>query len=175
MKALLRVAVLATIAGPVAADDFTGSEKEMRTLNCPRGGQVPADHEPPGPGECEGTATTYQGYVYTNNVKCKSGGAASQQGVNVYHNQSGTTSGGVGVCNDGSTAPVQGRAVAQGSEKGGNVYVDGDKDNSNATAQGWARVDGTFDGKPPSYRCGNDNGRKDASEPTSADTSGDCG
>lgn len=177
LKALVWVSVIATFAVPVAADDFTGSEKEMRTLDC--GKPVPKNQEPPGAGECEGTAKTYQGYVWTNDVKCKGGSTADAQGVKVYQTGSGT-SGGLGVCNDGtgtlgSKVPVQGRAVAQGSQDGGNVYIDGDKDNSNATAQGWARADGKFNGTPPTVRCGDDGGRKDASEPTADDKQDDCG
>ena len=181
LKALVWVSAIAMFAVPVAADDFTGSEKEMRTLNCPNGGSVPKNQEPPGPGECDQVEEkTYQGYVWTNNVKCKGGSTADAQGVKIYHNQSGTTSGGLGVCNDGtgtlgSAVPVQGRAVAQGSQDGGNVYIDGDKDNSNATAQGWARADGKFNGTQPTVRCGDDNGRKDATEPTADDKQDDCG
>lgn len=181
LKTLVWVSVIATFAVPVAADDFTGSEKEMRTLQCPKNGEpVPENHEKPGPGECDSTTkTTYQGYVWTNNVKCAGGEKADAQGVKVYQTGSGT-SGGVGICNEGkgevgSRVPVQGRAVAQGSQDGGNVYIDGDKDNSNATAQGWARADGKFNGTAPAVRCGDDNGRKDASEPTASDQQADCG
>ncbi len=163
---------------PVSADDFTGSEREMRTLKC--GGPYPANQEPPGAGECTGDATTYEGYVYTNNAKCNSGETANAEGVRVYRQQSGTTSGGIGICNDGSgqvgSRVIQGRAAASGSQEGGTVYIDGDKDNTQHSAlTGWARVDGKFAPQAPTVRCGDDNGRKDATAPTSADGQDDCG
>ena len=141
------------VAGPVAAHDFTGSE-EKKTRN---------------------------GTVYTNNVKCAGGSKANAQGVRVYHQQSSSTptSGGIGICNDGSGAVgsrvIQGRAVAQGSTSGGSVYADGDKNNPNAQSQGWARVDGKFGPSAPKVRCGDAKGRKDATHSTSADTQSDCG
>lgn len=157
------------VAGPVSAADFTGSEEEERTLQCPKSGQrVPSNHEEPGPGECQGTDTTYRGKVWTNNVKCGSGGQNAGGLAKVY-----VTTGGAGVCNDGGTVPIQGRAAAKGSTSGGTVYIDGDKDNSNETAQGWARMD--VDGSGPKVRCGDDKGRKDATAPTAADGQDDCG
>ena len=178
LRALACLVAVLVIAGPVAADDFTGSEREMRTLKC--GGPYPSNQEPPGSGECTGDAATYQGYVYTNNARCNSGETANAEGVRVYQKQSGTTAGGIGICNDGSgqvgSRVIQGRAAAQGSQEGGALYIDGDKDNTqHAAAQGWARVDGKFGPQAPSVRCGDDNGRKDATDPTNADGQDDCG
>lgn len=177
MKAAACLVAVLIIGGPVAADDFTGSEREMRTLSCK--GPYPSNQEPPGPGECTGTQTTYRGYVWTNNVKCNGGSAANAEGIRVYHNPQGTTGGGVGVCNDGTGAVgskvIQGRAAASGSPNGGTVYVDGDKDNTqHDSLQGWLRIDGK-PGAAPTVRCGDDNGRKDATMPTSADQQDDCG
>ena len=152
MALSLMLAVL-VIAGPATAHDFTGSEERKDS----RGRTV-----------------------YTNDVRCAKGQQADAGGVKVYRSSTGTTSGGIGVCNDGSGAvgskvPVQGRAVARGGQDGGSVYVDGDKNNSNATAQGWARADGSVSKRSLGARCGDDKGRKDATHPTSADTQADCG
>ena len=173
-RALACLVAVLVIAGPVSAHDFTGSEEEERTLQCPKSGQsVPSNQEPPGPGECEGTATTYQGKVWTNNVKCGSGGTDVGGLAKLYTTQSGTTSGGVGVCNDGGSVPVQGRVAAQGGPSGGAIYADGDKDNANEQAQGFARMD--VDGGGPKVRCGDAEGRKDASHPGATDGQEDCG
>ena len=175
LRALACLVAVLVIGGPVAADDFTGSEEEERTLQCPKDGQsVPSNHEEPGAGECQGTATTYRGKVWTNNVKCNSGGTDVGGLAKLYTTQSGTTSGGVGVCNDGGSVPIQGRAAAQGSPDGGAVYIDGDKDNSNETAQGFLRMDAK-PGAAPTFRCGDSNGRKDATHPQATDGQDDCG
>src|SRR5688572_14737630 len=106
--ALLFLLSVLVVAGPVAAHDFTGSEERK----------------------------TRRGTVYTNNVSCARGSKANVQGVQIYHSQRSTTSGGLGVCNDGRGAlgsrVIQGRAVAQGSTSGGSIYADGDKNNPNA-------------------------------------------
>ncbi|HVM20294.1 MAG TPA: hypothetical protein VM307_10070 [Egibacteraceae bacterium] len=173
-KAVACLVAAVIVAGPAAADDFTGSEREYRRLNCPKSGQsVPKNQEPPEKGECVDGATTYMGWVWTNNVKCKSGGTDVAGLAKVYTAQAGT-GGGAGVCNDGGTVPIQGRAVVQGSaDKGATVYIDGDKDNQPAQLQGFARVDAGPGGV--SVRCGDDNGRLDASNPTSDDGQDDCG
>lgn len=155
MKRQLRIALslilaVLVVAGPAAAHDFTGSEDKK----------------------------TKKGTVYTNEVRCNKGEAADAGGVKVYRSSTGTTSGGLGVCNDGtgpvgSVAPVQGRAVAQGSQEGGSIYIDGDKSNSNATAQGWARIDGSTGGLK--VRCGDEKGRRDATHADARDTQEDCG
>ena len=42
-------------AGPASAHDFTGSEEEERTLQCPKDGEsVPNNQEPPSSTECQG-------------------------------------------------------------------------------------------------------------------------
>ncbi len=144
------VLAICVLGGPVSAHDFTGSEEKK-----------------------SGKRTTY-----TNNVRCNKGQAADAGGVKVYRTQTGTTSGGIGVCNDGtgplgSKVPVQGRAVAQGSPNGGSIYVDGDKDNQPAPMQGWARMDGSSKGL--TMRCGDEKGNRDASHPDKRDGQDDCG
>jgi hypothetical protein len=172
-RALACLAAVLIIAGPVSAQDFTGSEEEERTLQCPKSGQsVPENQEKPGAGECQGTDTTYRGKVWTNDVTCASGGT-DVGGAATLYTTGGGTSGGVGICNDGGAVPVQGRVVAQGSPDGGSVYADGDKDNANEQAQGFARLD--VDGAGPKVRCGDTGGRKDASAPTGVDGQDDCG
>lgn len=82
--------------------------------------------------------TTYQGKVWTNDVRCAAGGRDAQA-ANIYTTgDAGTLEGGIGVCNDGDTGPVRGRAAAYGSQEqeGIHVYADGDKDNSQETAEG---------------------------------------
>ena len=158
MKRRLRIAMSCVLAicvlgGPVSAHDFTGSEERKD-----RRGRT----------------------VYTNDVRCAKGSKADAQGVKVYHQQKGTTAGGIGVCNDGrgtvgSKVPVQGRAVAQGSTSGGTGYVDGDKHNKPEQMKGWARIDGKFGPSAPRVRCGDEKGRRDATHPTSRDKQDDCG
>ena len=154
MKMALSLSVATMVlAGPVAAHDFTGSEERKNSK-----GQT----------------------VYTNDVRCAKGSTADAQGVRVYHQQSGTTAGGIGVCNDGTGAlgskvPIQGRAVAKGSTSGGSIYVDGDKHNQPEQAKGWLRVDGKFGPSAPTVRCGDEKGRRDATHPTSIDKQDDCG
>ena len=137
------------VAGPGSAHDKTGSEE----------------------------VKTRRGTTYTNNVKCAGGSAADVQGVKIYHWQSGT-SGGIGVCNDGKgtlgSKVIQGRAVAAGDlTKGGSVYADGDRDNTQSErASGWARVDGGTGGFK--VRCGDDKGRRDATHATAVDGQEDC-
>lgn len=174
LKVLTCILALAMLGGPAAAKDFTGSEEEERTLNCPAAGQsVPKNQEEPGPGECQGTAKTYKGYVYTNDVKCGSGGTDAQA-AKIYTTNSGTSSGGVGICNDGGSVPVQGRVVLQGSTASGlSAYADGDKDNTqHEKATGWARLDAGTGG--PQVRCGDNAGRRDVTNATADDTQADC-
>ena len=177
-KGLVLVAVLATLAAPALARDFTGYEEDERTLQCPAPGQsVPQNQEPPGPGECGANVATYQGHVWDNDVRCNAGGTeAGPTGVKIYQAGSPTNAdGGVGICNAGGTVPVQGRVVAAGNSEGGYVYADGDKDNANEQAQGYARVDGKFGPSAPTVRCGDSTGRKDASSPQAKDGQDDCG
>jgi len=100
--------------------------------------------------------------VWDNQVQCGSG-TATPAGM-IY-----AGSNGVEVCSDGSSVlPLQGRIIAT-TEQGGYVAADGDASNEPAQAKGWVRVDGN------GVRCGDDNGRRDATHPTSADGSEDCG
>ena len=171
------VLAVGLVGGPVAAEDFTGSEEQEQTLRCPgKGKSVPKNQEPPGKGECKGKkAKTYKGKVWSNDVKCAEGGQ-NLQVANVYTlGSSDPMAGGAGVCNDGSTVPVQGRVVIQGSmeQRGFAIYADGDKDNSNEQLQGWARLDLTTDG--PSFGCGAADGKRDATVPEPTDGSDNCG
>jgi hypothetical protein len=100
--------------------------------------------------------------VYDNNVSC-GGGEATPAGT-IYAGDNG-----VEVCNDGSGAlPLQGRIIAT-SDDGGYIAADGDRDNSPEQAQGWVRLDSG------GVRCGDSAGNNDATHPTAADTSEDCG
>ena len=138
------------VAGPGSAHDKTGSEEQK----------------------------TRRKTVYTNNVKCSGGAAADVQGVKVYRWQSGT-SGGIGTCNEGKgtagSKVIQGRAVASGdATKGGSIYADGDRNNTqHEDMQGWARIDGGTGGFK--VRCGDEKGRRDATHATAADGQEDCG
>jgi hypothetical protein len=137
------------VAGPGSAHDKTGSEE----------------------------VKTRRGTTYTNNVKCARGETFDAQGVKIYRWQSGT-SGGIGTCNEGKgtlgSKVIQGRAVASGDfTKGGSVYADGDRNNTqNERLTGWARVDGGTSGVK--VRCGDDKGRRDATHATAADGQEDC-
>ena len=175
-RAMVGLIALLLIGGPVSASDFTGYEEDEQTLDCPAAGEsVPNNQEPPGDGECdEETEATYQGMVWDNDVRCNDDELADAQGVKAYGTNSGTSSGGLGICNDGGTAPVQGRATAEGSMSSGvTVTIDGDKDNTPEQAQGWARVNAGAGG--PSVTCGDANGKKDASHRDANDGQDDCG
>jgi hypothetical protein len=171
------VLAVALIGAPASAGDFTGSEEQEQTLRCPaKGKSVPSNQEPPGPGECtKKKHKTYRGKVWDNDVQCAKGGQDLQV-INLYETGGAEEAGGgIGVCNDQSTVPVQGRVVFQGSmEQGGfSVYADGDKDNTPAQLQGWARLDVSTDGG--GVTCGDEAGKRDATDPTSSDGSDDCG
>ena len=173
------VAAMVIAAGPVAADDFTGYEEDEQTLSCPAAGEsVPENQEPPGEGECTDTQNpdeTYQGKVWDNDVKCAEGGQDLQVAKLYTTGDPAAMAGGVGICNEGGAVPVQGRAVVTGSQEQGGItaYADGDKDNSNEQAQGFARVDAGTAGA--TVRCGAPDGKKDATNPGSADTQDNCG
>jgi hypothetical protein len=165
--AALWIVALALVAGPAAASgDFTGTEAHEQELACPAPGQgTPSNQDPPGPGDCPGEQEneTYRGRVWTNEVKCNSGSLAGAEGVNVYATgDPGAMFGGAGVCNDGNTAPVQGRIVVTGSmEQGGfAAYADGTKHNTPEQLQGWARVDASTSRQ--GFGCGSDDGKRDA-------------
>jgi hypothetical protein len=158
------VAGLMMLGGPALADGVSGSTEHHQDCKTnPDGTQ---------------TCTT----VYDNNVKCGTGtktpGATPAGTVTVSGLPSGGTpgsSGGLEVCTDDSSV-LQGRIIASGSatDQSGYVAVDGDKDNKgDPKSQGWARIDGSKSGV--AVRCGDANGRKDATEPTADDTQADCG
>jgi hypothetical protein len=171
------VLALALVAGPAAAGDFTGTEKEEKELACPGEGQsVPDNQTPPEPGDCPGEEDdeTYVGYVWNNEVSCGDDEVAGAEGVNAYAvGDPDDMFGGVGVCNDGDTAPVQGRIVLQGSfEDGGfSAYADGTEQNE-GPLQGWARADATTDQQ--GVGCGSDDGKRDATAGEDYDP-GNCG
>ena len=177
MRVLGVIAAMVIAAGPVAAEDFTGHEEDEQTLDCPAQGEsVPANQEPPGEGECdEASETTYQGLVWDNDVKCGDDGQDLQIAKLYTTGDPAALKGGAGVCNDGSTVPIQGRVVLSGSQEQGGftAYADGDKDNSNEQAQGFARLDAGTGGA--AVRCGAADGKKDATNPGSADTQDNCG
>lgn len=179
MRVLGVIAAMVIAAGPVAADDFTGYEEDEQTLDCPAAGEsVPENQEPPGEGECTDPSNpdeTYQGKVWDNDVKCNDGGTDLQVAKLYTTGDPAAMAGGAGVCNDGSAVPIQGRVVISGSQEQGGftAYADGDKDNSNEQAQGFARLDAGTGG--PSVRCGDPEGKQDASNPGSTDTQDNCG
>lgn len=178
LRAALLVLTLCAISAPAAAHDGTGHEEDEQTLECPAPGEpVPANQEPPSASECdEPGETTYQGYVWDNDVSCHSGGT-DVAGAKVYvWNDLAMHSAGAGACNEGAApVPVQGRAVTEvGYWSGwGTLYVDGDKDNTPEQAQGFARVDAGRNGA--GVRCGDEGGKLDASDPGEGDSQGDCG
>jgi hypothetical protein len=177
MRVCAMIVGLLIVGAPVAADDFTGSEQQEQTLDCPAPGEeVPPNQEPPGEGECvDEEDTTYQGTVWTNDVQCADGGTDAQAAKIYTAGDPAAMAGGVGLCNDGNTAPIQGRVVVSGSQEQGGVtaYADGDKDNSPDQAQGWARLDAGTSGV--TVRCGEDGGKMDASDPGPGDTQDNCG
>src|SRR3712207_2552492 len=124
-KLLLAITILAAFAVPAAAEDFTGDEADEKTLQCPGPGQsVPKNQEPPGSGECGAKQTTYQGKVWDNDVKCKSGHQAGLWGALIY---TAPNNDGVGMCNQDKAIPFQGRIVVQKTSNGATIYADGDK------------------------------------------------
>jgi hypothetical protein len=173
----LLVLALALVAGPAAAGDFTGTEREERELACPGEGEtVPANQEPPGEDDCPGEEEdeTYTGSVWTNSPTCAEGGYGAE-GVNVYATgDPGDLWAGAGVCNDGDTAPVKGRVAATGSmEDGGfSAYADGADGNPVEPLEGWARVDATA--SQQGAGCGADDGKRDATAGEEYDV-GHCG
>ena len=167
------VLALGLAGGPVAAEDFTGSEEQTKTFPCPKKGQeVPENQSPPGPKDCKKKSQkTYQGTYYSNDVKCAEP-TADAQAAKVYAT-GGPTDGGLGVCNDSDTVPIQGRVVFRGSSSGFVIYADGDKDNSPDQAQGYMRFDITPSGA--GMGCGSEDGNRDASNPGDDYDQANCG
>jgi hypothetical protein len=169
---LVAVLTLALVSAPVAAKDFTGREEQRKTFDCPKKGEeVPENQSPPKKRDCRKGKTTYKGTYYSNDVKCGKGGQ-DLQAAQLYA-AGGPTDGGVGVCNDGDTAPIQGRVVFQGNSSGATVYADGDKDNSPDQAQGYIRFD--LGGSGGSMGCGSEDGNRDASRPGKDYDQSNCG
>lgn len=172
---------LLLIGGPLAAEDFTGSEMQERELDCIyEGEEVPENQTPPDydGGDCPGTEAneTYTGYVWTNELTCNDGEEADLEAAKLYTSgDPGDAEGGVGICNDGDTAPIQGRVVLYGSadDGSGHAYADGTDANPEGSAQGWARLDAGTGG--PEIRCGSGDGRQSAASPTDSDTQDNCG
>jgi hypothetical protein len=188
-RALLAVAagVLLLGAVPALADANGSSEQQTVTRDC----SAPADNQysAPGPGDCQGGATTYEATYYSNDVRCGDTGAVTpgQLGTTVYAGGDPTADGGsLGVCSDGTgpePAPVQGRAGLSGSTTdGARLVVDGDRDNAapngNETAQGYVVVDKPAGAAAPTVRCGDEasqGGRADSDAPQGSDTQAECG
>jgi hypothetical protein len=168
------VLTLALVGGPVAAKDFTGSEEQRKTFPCPKKGEsVPENQSPPKKKDCRTKKQkTYKGTYYSNDVKCEHH-SGNDIGVARLYTSSGEVYG-IGVCNDQSTFPVQGRVVLQGNmDDGLTAYADGDKDNSPDQAQGYARFDLSSDGGQ--FGCGSEDGRMDASAPGKDHDQSNCG
>jgi hypothetical protein len=122
--------------------------------------------------ECaaDGTCT----WVYDNDVKCGEGNdVPTPIGTATISANGDPSSGGeLEACTDDGSA-LQGRVIASGSTDGGFVAADGDQDNSQEQAQGWARVDVGPSG--PSVSCGSTSGNLDAVNPGPGDDSSQCG
>jgi hypothetical protein len=167
------VLALALVGGPVAAKDFTGGEEQRKTFPCPKKGEkVPENQSPPKKKDCRTKKQkTYKGTYYSNDVKCAKNGHDAQ--VAKLYTAGGPTDGGVGVCNDGDAAPIQGRVVFTGGSSGFTLYADGDKDNSPDQAQGYIRFDLTPTGG--GFGCGSEDGKRDASRPQKDSDPSNCG
>ena len=172
----LFVLVLAVcmVAGPVLAEDMTGSEEQRKTVPCPKKGEsVPENQSPPKGKQCQGKKKKYKATVWSNDVKCAAT-PADLQVAKIYAGGDPMSGGGVGVCNDAGPVPVQGRVFAGGSTSDGlTIYADGDKDNTSEQLQGYARMH--VDSSGPSASCGASDGKRDATNPSPEDSSEDCG
>lgn len=116
-------------------------------------------------------------YVEDNQVSCgdhEADLADTGTGLRVK-GEGGAEGGALVVCQDGSSLPVQGRVIASGGPDGGWVAADGDADNSDERAQGWARVDvNAADGVL--VRCGDAAANNtDAANPAPGSSSATCG
>ena len=168
------VLAICMVAGPVVADDMTGGEEQQKTVPCPKKGKsVPENQSPPKGKDCKGKKKTYKATVWGNDVKCKA--TPADAGVaKVYAGGDPTSGGGAGICNDTGPVPIQGRAFVGGSaSEGVSIYADGEKDNSNEQLQGYAKVHVNSSG--PSVTCGDTEGKRDATSPSSGDGQDDCG
>lgn len=191
---LLPVALGALLLGavPALADANGSTETTTETRSC----SDPADnrYSAPGPNDCKDAngnfdgSKTYQATKWTNDVKCGSKNQltpeqANATGIRLYGaGDPAAQSGAVGMCSDGSgSAPsvIQGRAGVSGSPATGpKVVVDGDKDNANATSQGYVIVEAKPQPAAPTVRCGDEydqGGRADSDSPQDRDTQAECG
>lgn len=170
-------------AAPALADANGSTEQKTVTRSC----GAPADphYSLPKAADCKTKGKfdkkkTYQSTYYSNDVTCGSKNSLAGPtpvGLQVYgYGSAGTQSGGLGVCSDGSL-PLQGRVGASGGPGGGQVVVDGDKDNVGpAPAQAGGYLIATV-GTSPSVVCGKDydtGGKGDSDSPTDA-SQGSCG
>lgn len=166
---------------PALADPNGSTEQRTEKRSCS------AKHDPhyskPTSKDCKGKNKTYQATYYSNDVKCGDKNAltpANPTGIRVYGSgDPAAQSGQMSTCSDGSgAAPIQGRASVGGSPATGpTVVVDGDKDNSNSTMQGYIIVNAK-PGSAPTYRCGDEydqGGRADSDAPEERDNAGECG
>lgn len=188
---LLPLALGALLLGGVPALADGNGSTEVKDVE--RGCSEPADnrYSAPGPNDCrnaDGTFNpngTYTSQYNSNDVSCgttNSPTGANPTGVQAYGaGDPAAAQGGIGVCSDGSgaaPAPVQGRAGLSGSQADGyRVVVDGDKDNGNETAQGYAVVEGPTGGAP-TVRCGKahaEGGKADSDHTQDHDDQSQCG
>lgn len=184
-RALVATGVVALlgIAGPVLAHDRTGGyEEDTKTVACPAPGQqAPPNQTAPGPNDCKNGATTYQATVWDNDVTCETTDSNAQSTpvghLSLDGDPSPTGWGQAGLCADGDEqVPVtQGRVYANLDPSGLSVTADGDKDNSQSAAKGWATATVNFAPAPPTIRCGDDGGRLDSSHAEDKDDQAKCG
>jgi hypothetical protein len=177
---LLPFAVGALLFGAVPALADANGSTEVQTVD--RKCDAPSDnrYSPPGAGDCKDGATTYKSKYNSNDVKCGGKnvvGPTGGLGTKVYASQAG----GIGTCSDGTgstPAPVQGRATLSGNTTdGARLAADGDKDNSNASSQGYLIVQAK-PGAAPTVRCGDEHaqgGKADSDFPQDRDNQAECG
>jgi hypothetical protein len=183
LAVLAGILAVGLIAGPLAAEEWSsGQEYEWVDLDCLEDGNYPPDQDPPGADDCnldweDFPEQTYEGRKWNNQVTCNESDVGAAGVIVDAGGDPDALSGGAGVCNDGDTAPVQGRIVAGGSEDHGGVFVYADgTDGNEPPADGWVRADATTDG--PNAGCGPDgNAReRDASANGSGEYDiGNCG
>ena len=192
-RTALLVLMLATlvVAAPALAHDGNGSgEDQQVSRSC--GAADDPHYSKPTASDCrdaEGrfdASKAYMATYYSNNVSCGRNNQVLPEefgdptGIRVF-GTAGLDGVSVGTCADGTGIapnPVQGRVTYTGSlDNGSRLAVDGDKDNANATAQGWIVVSKAGGASVPTYSCGDEyasGGRADSDHPTSADAAAEC-
>lgn len=188
---LVPLALGALLLGGVPALADANGSTEVKSVE--RACDAPADnrYSAPKADDCRNADGSfnpnkkYTSQYHSNDVKCgdkNSPTPANPTGIRAYGraDQAGQN-GGAGICSDGSGAApgvIQGRAGAEGGNgQGYKVFVDGDKDNSNETAQGYAVVEGGTAG-PPAVRCGkahSQGGRANTDSMQAHDNQSECG